>query len=329
VLPEPGVGPPPVTTAPVELKAETTTARVGKNFALEIWTNATTSQAITGVEVYLNFDPSLLEVVDSQPSSGVQIEPDRSSLDTVLANAVYNTQGQVTYGAGKLAAPFPTSTFRVATIHFTAKQPTPDGTPTEVKFSFEGTRSTIVDFGGNHITGQHVDASVTLVQATVTGQVVLQGGSRPDGGWQVPLEVKFFTTSSDPLVDTPVETFNLTTQIAETDPQTGKPLTAIFTIASAPIGSYDITVDSPHTLMTIKRNVAIVDGQTSVDFGPLLEGDANDDGKINISDFGILGATFGGLADSRADFDRNGIVNISDFGLLAVNYAKMSPIDAP
>ena len=63
-------------------------------------------------------------------------------------------------------------------------------------------------------------------------------------------------------------------------------------------------------------------------------GDANDDGKINISDFGILASAFGKSTyqsgyDSRADFDWNGAVNISDFGLLAVNYAQNAPIDAP
>jgi hypothetical protein len=150
----------------------------------------------------------------------------------------------------------------------------------------------------------------------------------------VPVVVKFFATSSNPLVDTPVITYNLTTQIGETDSESGKPVNATFTVTSAPIGVYDITVDSPHTLMNIKRNVTSSPGQMTIDFGQLLEGDATDDGTINISDFGVLAAAFGKSTgqsgyDNRADFDRSGVVNISDFGLLAVNYAKMSPIDAP
>jgi hypothetical protein len=74
--------------------------------------------------------------------------------------------------------------------------------------------------------------------------------------------------------------------------------------------------------------------RVNVDFGTLLEGDANDDGRISIHDFGLLVGSFGkttGAAefDPRADFDRNGGVNISDFGLLAVNFGKQSLIEVP
>ena len=287
------------------------------------------------MEIYLDFDPVFLEVEDSESSSsGVQIEPDKSSLDTVLANSVDNSQGQITYSVGKLIAPYPTGAFKVATIHFIGKKATTESIPTEITFSLESPRVSKVDYGGDLITGQAVNASVDIVQSTVTGKLTLQGGSRPDAGWQVPAVVKFFAINSDPLVDTPVKTYSLTTQIGETDSQSGKPVNATFTITSAPIGEYDITVDSPHTLMNIKRNVTTSPGQMTVDFGQLLEGDANDDGKINISDFGILASAFGKSTnqsgyDSRADFDRNGAVNISDFGLLAVNYAQNAPIDAP
>jgi hypothetical protein len=66
--------------------------------------------------------------------------------------------------------------------------------------------------------------------------------------------------------------------------------------------------------------------------GILLEGNANNDTIVHVSDFGILAISFSKMLgqpgyDARADFDRNGIINISDFGLLAVNFAKMSPIE--
>jgi hypothetical protein len=69
-------------------------------------------------------------------------------------------------------------------------------------------------------------------------------------------------------------------------------------------------------------------------FKPVLEGNANDDNKINIQDFGILAATYGKVAgdtgyDARADFDRNGKINIADFGLLAANYGKYTPVEVP
>jgi hypothetical protein len=163
VIPAPGVAAtttPTVVNAPIELTPETTTARVDGSFSLDIWTNATTTQAITGVEIYLDFDPVFLEVEDSESSSsGVQIEPDKSSLDTVLASLVDNSQGTITYSIGKLVAPYPTGAFKVATIHFTAKQATTESIPTEITFSFENPRLSKVDYGGDQITGQAVNAS--------------------------------------------------------------------------------------------------------------------------------------------------------------------------
>jgi len=72
----------------------------------------------------------------------------------------------------------------------------------------------------------------------------------------------------------------------------------------------------------------------AVDMGALLEGNANDNNIINISDFGILAVAYGKTGgqedyDARANFDRNNIINISDFGLLAINYAKTAPVTVP
>jgi hypothetical protein len=106
-------------------------------------------------------------------------------------------------------------------------------------------------------------------------------------------------------------------------------------------GTYDITAQASNypgcnegncTLMNVKRDVVISAPSTAVDMGTLLTGDANCDGIINISDFGVLAVAYmctegAPCYDCRADFDCNGIINISDFGLLAVNYMKTSPVD--
>ncbi len=50
--------------------------------------------------------------------------------------------------------------------------------------------------------------------------------------------------------------------------------------------------------------------------GPTL-GDANGDGRVDLTDFGILKANFGkGSGWSQGDFDGNGRVDLTDFGLL-------------
>jgi pimeloyl-ACP methyl ester carboxylesterase len=154
--------------------------------------------------------------------------------------------------------------------------------------------------------------------------VVLQGGSRPPEAWEVPITIKFFGPGADVIFDSPICVFNLTTTKSD----------SIATCQCPDVmpNNYDITAVSEHTLINVKRNVVISAPSTAVDMGALLDGNANDDGIINISDFGILAISYLCMEgepgyDARADFDRNGITNISDFGLLAVNYMQMSPID--
>ena len=183
---------------------------------------------------------------------------------------------------------------------------------------------TIVEYAdaifGTIMTAPNLDS-----EATVDISVVLQGGSRPPEGWEVPITIKFFSPGADVITDTPIDQFDLTTTKADG--------TAICQCTVAP-DTYDITAVSEHTLIKVKRGVVISTPSTAVDMGTLLEGNANDDSIINISDFGILAVSYMCTVgepcyDCRADFDCSGIINISDFGLLAVNYMKMSPVDIP
>jgi hypothetical protein len=178
---------------------------------------------------------------------------------------------------------------------------------------------------GTSKTGEYC-LSLVLIPGTtsvVDISVVLQGGSRPPEAWEVPITIKFFGPGADVIFDSPICVFNLTTTKSDS--------TAVCQCTVAP-GTYDITAVSEHTLINVKRDVVISTPSTAVDMGTLLEGNANDDIIINISDFGILAVSYMKIDgepgyDARADFDRNGIINISDFSLLAVNYMEMSPID--
>jgi len=287
---------------------------IGQTFSLEIKADVDDEQPVSGVQAFIDFDPAYLEVQSVTPGP---------ALPTVVQNIYNNSAGTIDYSAGKLGEPFPTGTFTVATIEFKALAET--SSTTAVTFSFAGSRKTIVDFGGNPIPGTHGDATVEIIPgALVDLSAVLQGGSRPDEGWEVPITIKFFSPGADVMTDTPVEQFDLTT--------TKSGSTAICQCTGVMPDTYDITAVSEHTLINVKRDVVISTPSTAVDMGTLLEGNANDDIIINISDFGILAVSYMKMDgepgyDARADFDRNGIINISDFGLLAVNYMKISPID--
>ena len=153
----------------------------------------------------------------------------------------------------------------------------------------------------------------------ITGSVTLQGSSRPEPGRHVPVTVTLYA---------PGQLTPLLTLVSSTTSE------GTFDAGMAPPSTFDMAVRSPHTLSNIKRSAAIQGPATFVGMGTLLEGDANDDGTIDLVDFGILVTAFHTSPgqsnfDSRADFDLNGRVDIFDFGLLAVNFLKASPIQVP
>jgi hypothetical protein len=92
-------------------------------------------------------------------------------------------------------------------------------------------------------------------------------------------------------------------------------------------GTFDVVIDSTHTLPKLIQNVAIPSTQGTLHFGTLFEGDVDDNGLVNVLDFTRLVASFlecNGDAefDAGADFDRDGCVRILDFTLLADTFQK-------
>jgi hypothetical protein len=72
-------------------------------------------------------------------------------------------------------------------------------------------------------------------------------------------------------------------------------------------------------------------GPTAVDFGTLLEGDANNDDSIGGADYSILATAYAKCSgqsgwDPRADFNGSGCVDGADYSLLANNYGRHGPI---
>jgi hypothetical protein len=155
--------------------------------------------------------------------------------------------------------------------------------------------------------------------------VALQGNSRPETGWAVPLTVRFFAPGADILNGTPTYEFNLTTAKSTNGNTTVCEATGVAT------GTYDIAAIGETTLMNVKRSVVVSSPDTLVDLGTLLEGNANQDNIINLYDLVFLSLNW--LAsrtnveyDARADFDRNGFINAADLYLLAINWLKCSPV---
>ena len=97
----PGTG--PVTLA---LIPQGYTGQVGDQFDIILQVQAGT-QDVDIVSAFVNFNPSVLQVVSITPGTTLAI---------VLTNTFNNTTGVVDYEAGRLIGPFPTGTFTLATV---------------------------------------------------------------------------------------------------------------------------------------------------------------------------------------------------------------------
>ena len=160
-------------------------------------------------------------------------------------------------------------------------------------------------------------ASASFQASIFQGKVNLQGrGTAGDSRWQgYPLTVVLHSGSCN----NPVATYNATTDASDN-----------FTITGMPSGTSYVRVKNAHTVSNCRANV-VVPSAGVVDLGTMLEGDANNDDKINIIDFSVLRGGFGkclGVAgwDPRPDFNGDGCINIRDFSLLRTNFTKQGPI---
>ena len=95
-----------------------------------------------------------------------------------------------------------------------------------------------------------------------------------------------------------------------------------------PTGLFDLCIKSKRTLSQRVNDVEIVAGNNSVDFGTLLEGDANNDDVINVLDMILVGQAMGAAhGDSNwnddCDFNRDGIVDENDMALLQANFGQV------
>jgi hypothetical protein len=134
--------------------------------------------------------------------------------------------------------------------------------------------------------------TATPVVCAMQGRVTLQGrAAAPDPGWVVPLTVTIGGTDHSVTTDS-----------------WGR-----FTLSGLTPGAYDMRIKGSHTLSNWRGAVTLLPGNANeVDFGTLLEGDANNDNCVDIRDFYVLKETFN-TSDTRADFNQDGIVNLYDY----------------
>ena len=154
--------------------------------------------------------------------------------------------------------------------------------------------------------------SIHIVEAKVEGQVTLQGRpAPPDDRWMLPITVALF----EPGTSNVVAAYHLGTSNEGT-----------FEIPfDQPLGTYDFGVKGLTTLSRLLEGVVIAGGNTLLDFGTLLGGDANHDDVVLGADYSLLFAWFGQLvppAPPEVDFNGDDVVSGADYSLLFSNYGQ-------
>jgi hypothetical protein len=182
---------------------------------------------------------------------------------------------------------------------------------TAISFTISTIKGMQYAFFDASITGSYTATYGVVTTTTIIGQVTLQGRpAAPSAEWVVPVQVDLYITGNP----TPVATFNTTTNTS-----------GQFTIIGVPLGTYNIKVKNSHTLARVKTGQILIAGSNSIDFGTLLEGDADNDNFITGADFSLLLNSFNKAMgdpgyDARTDFNNDSFVTGADFSLLLNNF---------
>lgn len=132
---------------------------VGDSFHVGVVLNSAVFQAPDGAQVYLNFDPAVLEVVAVVP--GVPTATGRWK--TTLTNQFDNVQGQVDFAAAEgLGGSLAHTPFNLYAVQFRALAPSSGG-GTLVAIETVAPRQTRVASGGLDLVGTTEDALVVTV----------------------------------------------------------------------------------------------------------------------------------------------------------------------
>jgi RHS repeat-associated protein len=301
---------PSSTSVGLALMPITGTVGVGQVLSVTLQLNAG-SQPVDSVASYLDFNPTLFQVTDASGNPVSAITNPGTPFEQALQNSVDNTAGQINYVVGTLNASKPSGTITVGSFYLKALVTT---TAANVSFASDhpNNRVTDVEDQARTVLGLVTGGQYTSGYATLNGQVILEGreNSAPDPAYSEPLTVQLL----EPGTSTGVYTATVTTD------DTGS-----FSLGSLPLGTFDLRVKNSHALAAKVANVTLGIGANAVQFGTLLEGDANDDNQINLTDASLLVTAFGAQAgqpgfNPQADFNNSGQINIRDFSLLATSF---------
>jgi hypothetical protein len=256
---------------------------------------------LLGVEVHLQFDPSVVQVVDfdGDPANGTQIEVRTDLFDgdvQIGSNAADNAAGTIVFAITQLGGtgtPLLNASGPVATIHWTgiAEGSSAVTILAETKLSDPDGYAIAVD--------NTVDGSVTVSPEAnpgwINGSVRLQGRYDFSG-----VAVTATTEGTGYTGSTSSE--------------------GAFSIEVEEAGTYTVTFSIHGYLDAQVADVAVTEGEiTDIGETTLLGGDVTDDDLIDIMDIAYIASRFLG-DDMSADITADGKVDILDLTVTAANF---------
>lgn len=214
----------------------TTTTGVGQTFMVTIQVQAG-AQTVDGASAYINFDPTILQVV-----GGVGGITGGGVLPLEIEKSVNNTTGIVNYTAGVSlppTPPFPTGTFTLLTINFSATNSTgPGGTP--LAFNATDPRKSDVTFGGASVFLQAQGGTVNVAAATPT---ITQTSTITPTNTNTPTNTRTNTPTNTPL-PTGTPSMSPTSTRTPTNTLTSTP-TRTPTTTNTPVGPTSTPTNTP------------------------------------------------------------------------------------
>jgi len=298
---------------------------------------------LAGLSLFLTFEDSVLTLLPAGSSqSGVQPFRVDSTLGSlaVLENRLHpHTTNKANLSLAQLNIEPGVEPVHLGEIWFRTSR----DTVTSLSIDDEpllNRRSAVVEDGTGEWILPFIPARPTLVSIRdyqVTGQVQLQGRSSPNLDVQVSL---FFVHGGGDTLRSPLnDEDRLRPGIQHTLDEDGR-----FYLVQVPRSNYRILVKTPtHLQGRVQADTAFIGEslRTSLSFrwvasdssasGSLPAGDANDDNRINLADFGVFVRHFGTSAAElddwprarAADFDGDDQVNSGDFFLLADHFGEV------
>jgi streptogramin lyase len=254
-----------------------------------------------GVQLYLSFDPSLVEVVDAIPGGDVNIEPGDFITDAVVyINYVDNDTGEIEY---------------VQTREGEVPGVGGRGVLARITFHGKAAGTSSVTFT-LHILGDPM--GVPIEHDYADGEIVVQGMGSVSG--RVILERR---------VDYPNANAGATVELAGQSQVTGDD--GYYSFSNVSAGTQRITVTHPSYLLTW-RNVDVTAGATiTLPDVMLLGGDCNTpQGTIDGVDAVTMGLAWDSEPgdahwNSRADVRDDSVIDVSDLIAVKYNWGQMAP----